>query len=291
MRSGRVECRGLPIAYTEWGDASAPPVLLLHGYKDHGYSWFAVAERLADRFHLVAPDFRGHGRSGWVGAGGYYHFYDYYLDTALLVDALFEPDARLALVGHSMGASVAAGYGAAFASRIVTCVLVEGLGLPDSDPDDAPARIATWIDGVRAREARPPTPMEDLDEAVRRICEANPRVDPEFARQIAVYGTRRAPGGGLLWAYDPLHLTRSPKPFYLAEARAAWRRLPRGVLIVAGAQSPFRHDDLDERLAAFDAPVYRVIDDAAHNVHHERPEALAALLAEHLSAAFDALKA
>jgi lipase len=50
----------------EWGDRDAPPLVCLHGVTGHGRRFRRLAEeRLAARFHVLAPDLRGHGRSGW----------------------------------------------------------------------------------------------------------------------------------------------------------------------------------------------------------------------------------
>jgi lipase len=50
----------------EWGDPSAPAIVCLHGAGDHGRRFRKLAEeRLAGRFRVLAPDLRGHGRSGW----------------------------------------------------------------------------------------------------------------------------------------------------------------------------------------------------------------------------------
>jgi lipase len=50
----------------EWGDGGAPLLVCLHGVQAHGMRFRRLAEeRLADRYHVVAPDLRGHGRSGW----------------------------------------------------------------------------------------------------------------------------------------------------------------------------------------------------------------------------------
>src|SRR3546814_2515031 len=53
----------LKLHYVDWGNESAPPLLLVHGGRDHCRSWDWVAERLADRYHIIAPDLRGHGDS------------------------------------------------------------------------------------------------------------------------------------------------------------------------------------------------------------------------------------
>jgi lipase len=49
-----------------WGDPAAAPVVCLHGVNAHGRRFRRLAEeRLAQRFHVLAPDLRGHGFSGW----------------------------------------------------------------------------------------------------------------------------------------------------------------------------------------------------------------------------------
>ena len=55
----------LSLARYEWGDASLPPLVCLHGVTSHGRHFEQLAERLADRFHVVALDLRGHGGSPW----------------------------------------------------------------------------------------------------------------------------------------------------------------------------------------------------------------------------------
>jgi lipase len=50
----------------EWGDPSLPTVVCLHGVTAHGERFKQLAEeRWASHFHVLAPDLRGHGRSGW----------------------------------------------------------------------------------------------------------------------------------------------------------------------------------------------------------------------------------
>jgi lipase len=49
----------------EWGDPAAPPVLCLHGVMAHGGRYRRLAEERLGGFRVVAPDLRGHGRSGW----------------------------------------------------------------------------------------------------------------------------------------------------------------------------------------------------------------------------------
>ena len=53
----------LQLNYLEWGDPGNPDLLLAHGWTGLAESWSAVAEALEDRYHVIAPDHRGHGAS------------------------------------------------------------------------------------------------------------------------------------------------------------------------------------------------------------------------------------
>jgi pimeloyl-ACP methyl ester carboxylesterase len=61
------------------GNEAAPPMILLHGGRDHGRSWDLIAGALQSHFHVVAPDLRGHGDSEWAKGSSYSlsdHVYD-----------------------------------------------------------------------------------------------------------------------------------------------------------------------------------------------------------------------
>src|SRR5260370_30606187 len=62
-----------------WGNAGKPPLLLIHGGRDHCRNWDWTAEALRDSWHIIAPDLRGHGDRPWSTAGSYSmarHIYD-----------------------------------------------------------------------------------------------------------------------------------------------------------------------------------------------------------------------
>ena len=61
----------LRLHYVDWGNPSAPPLLLLHGGRDHCRNWDWVAGELRHRWHVLAPDLRGHGDSQWSPDGHY----------------------------------------------------------------------------------------------------------------------------------------------------------------------------------------------------------------------------
>ncbi len=81
----------------EWGDPEAPPVVCLHGVTAHGERFRQLAEeRWAARFRVLAPDLRGHGRSGWEPP------WTFETHIADLVET-FGRLGRVDWVGHSFG--------------------------------------------------------------------------------------------------------------------------------------------------------------------------------------------
>lgn len=262
----------------EWGDRG-PVVLLLHGFLEHAHVWDLVGPRLAAAgLHVYALDWRGHGDSQWVGAGGYYHFADYVADLDGIVAAL---GGRAALVAHSMGGTAAVLYGGTAPERVTALVSIEGLGPLGSEPAAAAERYAQWLDDL-ARTATRPRPSFTLAAAIARLRERYPRMSDEAIALLAEHGTRAA-DDGRAWKFDPLHQTRAPQPFYVEQARAFWRRITCPVLYVEGEESLFRlpEDELADRLGALRAR--RVaIRGSAHHPHLEQPERLAALLVEFL---------
>jgi lipase len=105
----------------EWGDADAPPVVCLHGVTAHGERFKQLAEeRWAEHFHVLAPDLRGHGRSGWDGP---WDFETHVADLVETVDALGleQPD----WVGHSFGGRLVLELAARHPERIGRAALLD----------------------------------------------------------------------------------------------------------------------------------------------------------------------
>jgi lipase len=105
----------------EWGDPGAPPVVCIHGVTGHAGRFRQLAEeRWAERFHVVAVDLRGHGRSGWEPP------FDYPTHVADLVETidalgLGQPD----WVGHSFGGRLILELAARHPDRIRRAVLLD----------------------------------------------------------------------------------------------------------------------------------------------------------------------
>ncbi|MGA6098913.1 alpha/beta fold hydrolase [Stutzerimonas marianensis] len=99
------EVNGVRIAYRQGG--SGPPLLLLHGYPQTHVIWHLIADRLAERFTVVAADLRGYGDSSKPEGGENHVAYskrEMALDQVELMRRLgFE---RFDILGHDRGARV-----------------------------------------------------------------------------------------------------------------------------------------------------------------------------------------
>ena len=262
----------------EWG-TSGPTVLLLHGFLEHAHAWDYVGPHVAGAgFRVLALDWRGHGDTDWIGAGGYYHFPDYAADLAGIVRALGR---RVALVGHSMGAGGAVLYAGTAPETVTALACIDAHGPPDMNPDDVPQRYATWIADLRKAAARDRGTLTH-EEATARVHERFPRFPAGVAAHMALHGTR-AEKGTRVWKFDPLHQTSAPTPYYVRQARSFWRRIACPVLYVAGADSPYRlaPDDEADRLATLRAE-HVMLPGVAHHPHLEAPERLAGILVDFL---------
>ncbi|MFD7765732.1 SDR family oxidoreductase [Streptomyces sp. NPDC059787] len=102
-RERRVRTGGVELCVAELGERGRPTVVLVHGYPDSKEVWSEVASRLAERFHVVAYDVRGHGRSTAPRPlrGGF--TLDKLTDDFLAVADAVSPDRPVHLVGHDWG--------------------------------------------------------------------------------------------------------------------------------------------------------------------------------------------
>lgn len=287
-RKLRVDANGLSQSVLMWGDATAErTALLVHGYMDAAGTWDRVAPALAAQgLRVLAPDMRGFGDGPRVASGGYYHFADYVADVSGLLDAL-APTGKVALVGHSMGGTIATLYAGAFPERVSHLASLEGLGPPDTPMTAGPARMRSWIEGVRALRQKGEPTVLDREEARRRLAVAHPGVDPEVLATRLPHLVRDLddlPGSDrVAWRSDPLHRTTSPVPFFSALFIEYARRVGAPVLFVSGGKTGFHPPDEEARLAAFARLERTTIEDAGHMIHWTRPEVLSARLVRFLT--------
>jgi pimeloyl-ACP methyl ester carboxylesterase len=281
-----VDTLGLSIHYLEWGEPNGEPLILVHGFLDQAASWEPfvsfIQEKLGPALWIVAPDCRGHGDSGWVGAGGYYHFPDYVSDLDCLIATLGAK--RFKLCGHSMGGSISLLYSGTFPQKVQKLVLIEGIGAAGMNFSDAPLQMEKWISELHDRGRNHFREYNSVEAGARQLQQTNPRLNSQRALNLARSGMKQNTNGKWVWKFDPLHRTTSPQPSYSAQAIEFLRRIECPVLVVEGRHSrPVLCPDKQQRLAVIRNKHFTVIDNAGHMVHHDNPEGLALVVAEFLA--------
>ncbi|AIP48200.1 alpha/beta hydrolase [Burkholderia pseudomallei] len=281
-----VTVRGVKLHVRRWGRPDAPTLYMLHGWMDVAASFQFVVDALAGDWQVIAPDARGFGLSDWPVAaqgGGHYWFHEYLVDLEALIDH-YTPDGEVNLVGHSMGANVVCLYAGARPQRVRRVVDLEGFGLAPARAEQAPRRLAQWLDELRA----PPELKRyaSLEDVAARLVKTNPRLEPRRAAFLAAHWSTRDADGWYRLLADPAHKLRGPLLYRLDEVMAIWSKVRAKVLHVEAVDSPtlaflageIPIAEFKARFAAFADWREKRVEDAGHMVHHDQPEQIAALI-------------
>lgn len=283
-----VDSHGLRIAVHEWGDESAPPLLLAHGGMDFAGTFDVFAPILADAgMRVVSWDHRGHGDSEHAAL---YSWEADLRDAVAVFDSV--STSPLPVVGHSKGGSLMLQLADALPHRFSHLVNIDGLPSRRSFPDVSDHQrtkllaqeLTSWLDHRRAlvdAQRKPGT----IDELAARRARMNPRLDPAWLRYLVTVGAREDVDGWR-WKIDPTLRFGGFGPW-----RPEWSmmRLPDiGVPVLAllgteadpmgwgtAPQDVLSHLPADGRLV--------IVDEAGHFLHIEQPHRVAELVLEHVT--------
>ena len=295
-QSDFVAVRGLRVHVNRWGDASLvmpdrPALVMLHGWMDVGASFQFVVDALAaaEGFErlVLAPDWRGFGRTESPAVDSYW-FPDYLADLDALLDALV-PGAAVDLLGHSMGGNVVMSYAGVRPERIRRLVNLEGFGLPETSPEQAPKRLLQWLDELK-------TPAElrsydSLQAVAERLIKNNPLLAPDKAAWLAPHWSQQRADGRWHILGDPAHKRVNPVLYRKDEILATWKRIAAPLLWVDGDRTDiarwwghrYPREEFDARLAVVPNVERARLAPCGHMLHHDQPEALAAHLRRFLA--------
>jgi pimeloyl-ACP methyl ester carboxylesterase len=265
----------LRLHYVDWGNSGAPPLILLHGGRDHCRNWDWVASRLRHEWHIIAPDLRGHGDSQW-STDGYYNMPGYIYDLAQLIHQ--QQLAPVTIVAHSLGGNIALRYAGIFPQNVTKLVAIEGLGpspkvLTERGVKPIAERMTRWVELQRELAGRHSRRYVSIEEAFKRMQEANRHLSPEQARHLTQHGVNQNEDGTYSWKFDNYVRVWPPYDLTQTELQELWARITCPTLLVYGKESWASNPAEDGRVAHFRSAEVVLFQKAGHWVHHDQLDA------------------
>ena len=262
----------LRLNYVDWGNPDAPPLLLVHGGRDHARSWDWVAEELRNEWHIIAPDLRGHGDSSWSPDGSY-EMSAFVYDMAQLIHQLGL--APVSIIAHSMGGNIATRYAGIFPENVRKLVNIEGLGLSpkmqaERDAIGIQKRFRQWIEDKRNAAGRTPKRYPTIEAAYDRMKAENSYLTDEQARHLTVHGISRNEDGTWSWKFDNYLNIWAIFDMPREDLLSIWQSITCPMLLLYGEKSWASNPEKDGRIEHF--PTAKVVEyeNAGHWLHHDQ---------------------
>lgn len=289
-RSEYLAIRGLRYHLRHWGRKGAPILVLAHGWMDVSASFQFVVDHLTQDYHVIAPDWRGFGLTTGH-SGDSYWFPDYLADLDAILRH-YSPQEPVYLLGHSMGANVVSLYAGVRPERVRKLINLEGFGLPQTHPKQAPSRMRMWLDQIQ--EGQSLRPYASQADVAKRLQKTNPRLSEEKAMYLAQHWASQNEHGEWQILADPAHKLHGPSLFRVEEMLACWNKITAPTLWMEAVDTNVwewmgakeqAHPEIEARLSHIANLQKYLMQDAGHMLHHDQPELLARLIDEFLNPA------
>lgn len=264
---------GLKLHYQEWGAQEAPVMLMLHGFGVSGHMFDEFAERMQDRYRLLALDQRGHGDSDWSAEGDYSR--DAFVSDVEAFRLALGLD-RFVLIGHSMGGLNAVSYAVQHPGQVKALVLV----------DVGPEAAREGVDNI-VRFTRGPDELE-FDEFVEMAHRFNPRRSVENIQERMRHRLRPSESGKWTWKFDRRFRQQDSSLRVGSELSSdqvwqLYREVQAPTLLVRGGESDVLTQEVAERAAREMRRARLVtVPGAGHSVPGDNPDGFTADVATFL---------
>jgi len=283
-RSHTLQLRGMNHHIREWGPPDGRPVVMVHGGLDSSITFQFVVDLLPDDWHIIAPDLRGHGDTD--PAAQAYWFQDYLADLEGVLDALL-PDDAVEIVGHSLGGNISCVYAGLRPARIAKLISLDGFGVRNRSPDEAPDHWRGWLDSWKKMGHE--KYYASLDDITARLVHSNPKLGEDKAAFLAPHVSKYVPGKGHTWRFDHGHRRWFASLHYIDEWAACWRQITAPILWVQSGDvfPPIIKEgerNFEWRAAQIKHMQRAQVEGTGHNLHHEQPEAVARIITQFLQA-------
>jgi len=276
------ESQGLRLHYVDWGNASAPPLILVHGGLDHCRNWDAIARELQPHFHIIAPDLRGHGDSEWA-KGSSYSLTDHVYDLTRLVH--FAEVQGATIIGHSLGGMISLAYSGTYPERVSRLAILEGAFLSGSGRMPIHEQMSRWISQLDRIGQHEASTFQTIEDAAQRLSARNKKLTPEQALHLARYGVRKNADGLYRWKFDHYQRARAPYRLLAKDYVALWSRITCPTLLMWGDESFLPDPEASGLFAHFKRAELQKIAGAGHWLHHDQLDVVLASLRRFLDTA------
>lgn len=276
-RSEYIDIAGMTIHVRRWGTPGMPRLVLLHGWLDSSATFQFLVDAMDEEWDIIAPDWRGCGRSGWQNSP--YWILQYVADLDRLLDFYSEGEPAM-LVGHSLGGNVAGIFAAARPHRVSRLIILDAYGTGDYEPEELHGRLDRWLRGQTpdkpAHQSYP-----DIPAFAQRLIRNNRRLTEEQALFLATEFSIHTVDGTVVPALDPYQRLRPPPILSADDYKRLWRLITAPVLLVIANESFLLNQfqrvpgELEQRIRCFQNIRVIRVDDAAHNLHHDQPQVIA----------------
>lgn len=258
-RSRNVVMRHQRFHFLEWGSPEAPTILLLHGGHQSAHSWDLVSLHLADRYHVLALDQRGHGDSEWARDGDYSN-YTMSLDARAFIEAM--ELGRPLVMAHSMGGRNTMLIQKHAPGLIGSAVIV------DVGPETSEIGRKSIGNFVRANEV-----FDDLEHFVRNVRKYDPYRPQEHIERTVKYNMLERADGKYIskcdyrrWRGEIGQPDISRDDVSLDDVG----RFDLPILVVRGENSNILTSDAADRFrAALPQGQFATVANCGHNVHSQ----------------------
>ncbi len=269
-----VSVDGLKLAYQEWGSPTAPPIVMLHGFGVSGHMFDEFAERMQDRYRLLAIDQRGHGDSDWSEDGDYSR--DAFVSDVEGLRKALGLD-RFILIGHSMGGLNSVAYTNAYPQHVRALVLV----------DVGPEAAKEGVDNI-VRFTRGPDELE-FEEFVEMAHRFNQRRTLENIRERMRHRLKPTESGKWTWKFDkrfrqPDSGLKIGSSLSNDESWQLFRNISVPTLMIRGAESDVLTPEVAERCTReIKRSRLVLVSGAGHSVPGDNPDAFTEAVREFLA--------
>ena len=258
VRDEYVLLNDLRFHYRDWGDASAPPLVVLHGFTGHARSWDSFAAAMAGKYRVLCLDQRGHGDSDWT---------EDYSTPAMVGDiAAFVSALRLEsydLLGLSMGGSNAIHFAGSNPPGLARLVIV------DIGPETQSSGSARIASGVQASDT-----FDTPEEAIAAGRRGNARADEHELQHRVRNNLLRTEDGKWTYRYDRRlrDASRPRRRPNTDENWAAWKRIDVPTLLIRGSESDILGKPTAEKMVETNAHCQMLeVQGSGHSIPLEAP--------------------